>query len=75
MFAFCLTSICNLLYIRTNSEMEGMFAYLRLHKESQSNLRKVIKAELSEICKDLKMKQKQINDASDWLIYKSKRFN
>ena len=48
--------------------MEEMFAYLRLHKvRFQPNLRKVIKAELSEICKDFKMKQKRIKNAPDWL--------
>ncbi len=34
--------------------MEEMFAYLRLHKENQPNLRKVIVAELSEIYKILR---------------------
>jgi hypothetical protein len=44
-----------------------MLAYLRLHKvRFQPNLRKIIKAELSEICKDIMIKQKRIKNAPDW---------
>ena len=54
--------------IRVDNETKEMLAYLRLHKvRFQPNLRKIIKAELSEICKYFKMKQKQIKDAPDWL--------
>jgi hypothetical protein len=57
-----------MLNIRIDSETKEMLAYLRLHKvRFQFNLRKIIKSELSEICKDFKMKQKQIKDAPDWL--------
>jgi hypothetical protein len=41
--------------IRIDSETKEMLAYLRLLKvRFQPNLRKIIKAELSEICKDFK---------------------
>ena len=51
------------------SETQEMLDYLRLHKVRFSpNLRKVIKAELSGICKDFKMKQKRIKNAPDWLF-------
>ena len=75
MFAFCLINIRKLLTIRTNSEMEEMFAYLRLHKENQPNLRKVIKAELSKICKDFKMNQSGLRMHQIGFISKTKRFN
>ncbi len=58
-FTFCLTNICKMLNIRIDSETKEMLAYLRLHNvRFQPNLRKIIKAELSEICKDFKMKKK-----------------
>jgi len=48
--------------------MEEMFAHLRLHKERfQPNLRQIIEAEFSEICKEFKMNQKRIKNAPDWL--------
>ena len=56
-----------MLIVRNNSEMKDMFTYLRLHKESQANLRKIIKAKLFENCKDFKMKQRRIKNAPDWL--------
>jgi hypothetical protein len=50
------------------SKTKEMLAYLRRHNARfHPNLRKVIKAELSEICKDFKMKQKRIKNAPDWL--------
>jgi hypothetical protein len=43
-------------------------AHVRLHNvRFQPNLRKIIKVELSERCKDFKMKQKRIKNAPDWL--------
>ena len=57
-----------MLNIRIDSETKEMLAYLRLHKvRFQPNLRKIIKAELSEICKDFKMKQKRIKNVPGWL--------
>ncbi|NQU53747.1 MAG: hypothetical protein HQ522_14550 [Bacteroidetes bacterium] len=57
-----------MLNIRIDSGTKEMLAYLRRHKvRFQPNIRKIIKAELSEICKDFKMKQKRIKDAPDWL--------
>ena len=48
-----------MLNIRIDRETQEMFAYLRIHKvRFQANLRQLIKAELSIICKDFKMKQK-----------------
>jgi len=45
-----------MLNIRVDRKKQEMLAYLRLHKvRFQPNLRKGIKAELSEICKDFKM--------------------
>jgi hypothetical protein len=45
-----------------------MLPYLLLHNvRFHPNLRKIIKGELFEICKDFKMKQKRIMDAPDWL--------
>lgn len=64
MFIFCISNTCKLLIIKTNSKMEEMFAYWRLHKE---RFQPIIKAELSEICKDFEMKQKRIKNTSDWL--------
>jgi hypothetical protein len=67
-FTFCLTNICIMLNIRIDSETKEMMAYLRLHNvRFQPNLRKIIKVELSERCKDFKVKQKRINNAPDWL--------
>ncbi len=67
-FTFCLTNICKMLNIRIDSETKEMLAYLRLHNvRFQPNLRKIIKAELSEIYKDFKINQKRIKDAPDWL--------
>ena len=57
-----------MLNIRVDNETKEMLAYLRQHKvRFLPNLRKIIKAELFEICKDFKMKQKRIKDAPDWL--------
>jgi hypothetical protein len=67
-FIFCLTNICIMLNIRVDNETKEMLAYLRQHKvRFQPNLRKIIKAELFEICTDFKMKQKRIKDAPEWL--------
>lgn len=61
LFTFCLTNIYNVLNIRVDNETKEMLAYLRLHKvRFQPNLRKIVKSELSEICKDFNMKQKPI---------------
>jgi hypothetical protein len=58
-----------MLNIRINSETKEMLSYLRLHKvRFQPNLKKIIKAELSEICKDFKIKQKRIKNALDWVL-------
>jgi hypothetical protein len=58
----------DMLNSRVDNETKEMLAYLCLHKvRFQPNLRKIIKAELSEICKDFKMKQKRIKNAPDWL--------
>ena len=55
-----------MLNIRIESETKEMLAYLRLQNvRFQPNLRKIIKAELSEICKDFKMKQNRIKNAPD----------
>jgi len=57
-----------MLNIWIDSETKEILAYLRLYKERfQPNLRKIIKAKLSEICKDFKIKQKRIKNAPDWL--------
>jgi len=57
-----------MLNIKIDSETEEMLAYLRLQNvRFQPNLRKIIKVELSETCKDFKMKQKRIKNAHDWL--------
>ena len=57
-----------MLNIRVYSETKDMLACLRLHKVGfQPNLRKIVKVELFEMCKDFKMKQKRIKDAPNWL--------
>jgi hypothetical protein len=62
------TNICNILNVKINSETKEMLAYLwLLNVRFQPNLRTIIKAELSEICKDFKIKQKRIKNAPDWL--------
>ena len=57
-----------MLNIRVDNETKEILAYLHQYKvRFQPNLRKTRKAELFEICKDFKMKQKRIKDAPYWL--------
>jgi hypothetical protein len=67
-FTFCLTYVSNILNIRIDSKAIEILAYLWLYDvKYQPNLKKIIKTELSEICKDFKMKDKRIKNAPDWL--------
>ena len=57
-----------MLTIRIDDETKEMIAYLRAHRvRFQDKIRKSIKDDLSEICKDFKRKEKRIKNAPDWV--------
>jgi hypothetical protein len=57
-----------MLTIRTDNEIDEMIAYLREHKvKFTPKLKQAISKELSVLCNDFKMKNKNISNIPDWL--------
>ena len=57
-----------MLTIRTDSEIDEMIAFLRIHKVKFTHrIKEAMRMELINICSDFKMKEKRIKDAPDWL--------